>query len=207
MAGRIVTRYLAIGAAAVFVLGGLLGFITWQNSHIKKQAGIIAEQDRHIGVVESANAGLAEALATMEEGRNRDNALIEASAQETDKFAAEARTLERRLREALRHATILNLDAPLPADAALALCLRYRAARGLGVESAERSAAGGPDAGKDHSAASFCAAWRRVTLRDALEWVGLLLDHAGAERIDKAALRQWAQPLPQTEGPAMGKGN
>lgn len=187
-------RYLAIAAAALFILGGLIGFIAWQDGHIKKQATTISEQSRHIGELEAANAGLASVLDAMKAARDRDNAVIKATAHEADKLTAEARILERRLKEALRHATTLDLDAPLPADAALALCLRYRAARGLGDQGAEGSSAGGTDAGKDYPAAAFCDDWRRVTLRDALEWLGLLLDHAGAERIDKAGLRKWAQP-------------
>ena len=31
-----------------------------------------------------------------------------------------------------------------------------------------------------------------MTVRDAVEWNGLLLWHAGLEREDKAALRAWA---------------
>lgn len=31
-----------------------------------------------------------------------------------------------------------------------------------------------------------------MTVRDAVEWNGRLLRHAGLERMDKAALRHWA---------------
>ena len=189
-----------LGAVAAVILSALLACIFWQDRQIKRQAATIQTQAENIGVLQTANASLSSALADAKAAKDRYNALVAEAAQKIDTLAAHARLLYRRLKEALRDAQALSLDAPLPAGVIVALCLRYRAARGLGDAITQRDSPAGPDAGKDHSPASACGDWEAVTLRDTLEWVGLLLDHAGAERLDKAAMRAWAASLDRREG-------
>ena len=169
----------------------------WQGRTIAAQAERIAVQDRHIGEVTAANAGLEAALAAREATRLRAETLLAEHAGKAESASARARTLERRLTEALSHAKTLDLDQPLPADAAFALCLRYRAARGLAPADSEGDASAAAAARAGDSAAALCGGWRQLTPRQALDWLGLLLDHAGAERLDKAALREWAASLPK----------
>lgn len=176
--------------AACAVVGGV---ISWQAATINDQAATIAEQDRHIGEVTAANAGLAAALDTVIAFRAADDDLIMETASRADDLAATSRTLQRRLTEAMRHAKTVNLDAPLPADAVDALCLRYRAASGVGTPDHTGDAPGGTDARSGNPGPPDCRSWRALTLRDVVDWAGLLLDHAGAERLDKAALRAWAR--------------
>ena len=187
--------YAGIGAVAAVILSALLAFIFWQDRQIKRQEATIRTQAENIGVLQTANASLASALKEAGEAKDRDNALVAEAAQKIDTLTARARLLDRRLKEALRDDQALSLDAPLPSGVTVALCLRYRAARGLGDAGPQGNAPAGPDAGENHSPAPACGDWGAVTLRDALEWTGLLLDHAGAERLDKAALRSWAAQI------------
>lgn len=46
---------------------------------------------------------------------------------------------------------------------------------------------------QDVGPSDICRNWRgKLTLGDTVEWAGLLLDHAGLERLDKEAIREWA---------------
>lgn len=195
--------YLALGTAAC-VLGALLGIISLQRSAIQRLEQAGRDKDRHIGEVTAANAGLAAALDQMADSARRTGQLLAEHAGKNDELHLKTRSLEKRLREAMRHETVVALDDPLPSDAAYALCLRWRAAAGLAGPAAGYPPAH-PDAGKNNTPArntanspaepgneNPCAEWQHITLRDVLEWSGSLLDHAGAERLDKAALREWA---------------
>lgn len=195
------TRYLFMAVAA-FVLGSLLGVIALQDSAIERLETEGRDKDRQIGAIRAANLALESALAAARENARRTDELLADNAEKNQTLTTQARRLERRLREAMHDATTIDLDAPLPGDATLALCLRWRAASGLAADDS-RSPAFGPAAGAGDSLAgigggvgsdvsSLCDAWRGVSMRDVLEWSGTLLDHAGAERLDKAALRQWA---------------
>jgi hypothetical protein len=187
LAGKI-----GLGVAAL-VLAVLLTFVAWQDRQIKRQEETIRTQAEDIGILHAANASLDAALGKAKAARDRDNALVAEAAQKIDTLTARARLLDRRLKEALRDdQEDLSLDAPLPPGVSAALCLRYRAARGLGDSSPQGDSSGCAAAGTDHSPTAACGGWEAVTLRDALEWIGPLLDHAGAERLDKEALRVWA---------------
>lgn len=196
---------LALGGAAC-ALGILFTIISLQRSaiHRLEQAG--RDKDRFIGEVTAANAGLTAALDQMADSARRTDELLTEHADKNDELHRKTRSLEKRLREAIRHETIVALDDPLPPDAAYALCLRWRAAAGLANPPAGNTPAL-PDAGTNNTPArntapppttpgttqNPCAGWEKITLRDILEWSGSLLDHAGAERLDKAALREWVR--------------
>ena len=170
-------------------------------------------KDRHIGEVKAANAGLQTALSEMTATASRSGKLLVEHADRTEQLHLKTRTLERQLREAMRDEKTVDLDAPLPPDAAFALCLRWYAASTSDAGSVTGNTPADSDAGKSNpqtgipeiwhvpdpfGAGNPCAGWENVSTRDALEWAGTLLDHAGAERLDKAALREWAQkPEPE----------
>lgn len=150
----------------------------------------IDAQARHIGEVEAANAGLVLSLETLEAARQREQHSINQTAKRARNLEAHAKKLEHQLQEALRDATQLSLDSPLPLPVLDAFCLRWRAASGYS-EDDTRNPTPPADAGKTHPYAPYCADWQRVSLRDVLDWTGLLLDHAGLERLDKQGLREW----------------
>lgn len=145
-----------------------------------------------------ADLELAEsALEQLRRFRASEAELVADSAEEQERLTVKNRKLEWQLREALKNANF-DLDTVLPGAVADALCLRWRVASGFG---GGVDAAGGADAGAGHTVAAVCAGWRgKLTLGDVVEWAGLLLDHAGAERVDKAALRRWSE-----EAGAVGK--
>lgn len=181
------TRYIAIAAVLA-----IAGFFWWQQHTITGQRAALQLKDARIAEVTAANVGLEVAMEAMHEARERDALITEATLTSVDTLNTNARTLRAQLQEALRHAQTVDMDAPLPAAAADALCLRYLAARGQSPDAVAGDAAIGAHAGAAHSLAAACGPWRVVTLRDVVEWAGLLLDHAGAERLDKAGLRRWA---------------
>lgn len=174
---------------------------------VRIQRETIAEQGESIGVLTAANAAADAALKDLRAFRQQEDALLADTAEKIDKLTTRIQGLDRITREALRNAPHLTLASPLPADAADALCLQWRAAGGLGSAYHPGDAAGDPAARAGHSpaagsggpgtvarngAGADCESWRRMTVADAVEWNGLLLRHAGLEREDKAALRAWA---------------
>ena len=180
------TKYTAMLLLAALAAGGLL----WQRHTINVLADTAEQQARRLGEVTVVAAGLAKNLETMRQGRAADNLVVKQAAEQSDRMTARARTLERQLREALGDEA--DFDRVLSRGVTDALCLRWRAASGRSGEDNPGNAAGGADAGTGDSAAGQCVHWAGMTVRDAVEWVGLLLDHAGLERLDKAALREWA---------------
>lgn len=144
---------------------------------------------------EAETVRLSKNMDTLRKGRDADNLVIAQAAEQSERMTTRARTLERRLREAMNGEA--DFDRVLSRNVTDALCLRYRSAAGVyGGDPA--IAAGRTHAGTSDPVAGQCAHWAGMTLRDAVEWAGLLLDHAGLERLDKQALREWA---------AMGKRN
>lgn len=192
-----------IGFLLLAIIGGVLG---WQSAKITRQEAIIAEQYEHIGEVTAANAGLAVSIKALQTFRAADDSLILEAARKADDLADVSRNLDRRLKEAMRHAKTINFDAPMPVAVTDALCLRYLAASGRGTADHQGDAASGTDTGTGYTPATRCDGWRGLTARQAAEWLGLMIDHAGKERLDKAALRDWAQPRQTTtpEGSTMG---
>lgn len=180
-------RYIAIAAVLA-----IAGFFWWQQSTIVEQRASMQRKDERIAEVTAANAGLEATVQAMHEARERDAQITEATLTSVDSLNTNARTLRAQLQEALRHAKTVDMDAPLPAAAADALCLRYLAARGQSSDAVAGDAAASAHARATDTFAAACGPWRVVTLRDVVEWAGLLLDHAGAERLDKAGLRRWA---------------
>lgn len=177
---------------AIFGLLALAGVFWWQQSTINRQAEHAETQARRIAEVTAVNAGLEVTVKAMHESRERDALITEATLTSVDSLNTNARTLRAQLQEALRHAKTVDMDAPLPVAATDALCLRYLAARGESPGAVAGNTAGSAHARAAHTLAAACGSWRGVTLRDVVEWSGLLLDHAGAERLDKAGLRRWA---------------
>lgn len=194
--------YLAYALAA----GIVAGIIGWQHTTVTRLEASGADKDRVIGEVTAANTVLSAALDGALERAHKNDALLAAHAGTIEAAAMRARRLERQLREALAHETTFDLDAPLPRAAADAFCLRWLSASGYLSGDHQGYAAGVVAPGTGDTAAgggpAFCAGWDTVTYRDALEWAGLLLDHAGAERIDKAGVRGWVAGLPNGEGEA-----
>ncbi len=177
-------------AFILVVLNVCCGWATWQ---LKQTLDV---RTRELDEAVAIRQGLEAALVDLRSEAARSDEAALAAARKADALAVRARTLDKQLREALRHETRLDLDTPLPAALSLALCLRWQAAAGRtettsdpGKPNRERA----DTAFDDDTSAVFCDPWTDLTLRDALEWLGLLLDHAGAERIDKAGLRDWAE--------------
>ena len=183
MAGRV-----GIVLAALALVTGVF---VWQRHTINVLSDEVEQQARRLGEVTAVNAGLAHSLEIMRQGRAADNLIVAQAAEQSERMTARARTLEHQLREAL-HAEA-DFNRVLSRGVTDALCLRWRAASGRGGAGDPGDAAGRADAGTDDSVAGQCGHWAGMTVRDAVEWAGLLLDHAGFERTDKAALRQWAQ--------------
>lgn len=163
---------------------------------IDKQAGEIKALTGENALLTAANAGFAAANKELRERQEADNALILQTVQERDSQAAQSRVLAAKLQEALSHEKIAAVTTVLSDPVSDALCLRLQAARGALAAGGDNGAGtgslhnGAPDTGAAPLAGD-CAAWRgRLTVGAVMEWAGALLDHAGAERLDKAALRE-----------------
>lgn len=170
--------------ALLLALALLAGMLWYRGQAISARAD--ADQLRQ------AHAALSAVVDRLQDARVADQAAVLRSAQAVDRLEVKARALDHKLREAM-HAEA-DFDRVLSRGVTDALCLRYSAASGkTGGDPA--CSAGCADAGKTHPPAAGCDAWAGLTIRDAVVWVGLLLDHAGAERLDKAALRSWAMGL------------
>ena len=186
-AGRVGTVLAALALIA--------GVFFWQRHTINVLAEESEQQARRTGELTVVNAGLAHNLERLAAARAADNLVVKQAAEQSERMAARARGLERKLREALRDEA--DFDRVLSRGVTDALCLRYRSAAGTSGVSGDDpdDSAGRIDAGASDSAASGnnCEQWHGLMVRDVVEWAGLLLDHAGMERLDKAALRQWAQ--------------
>lgn len=176
------------------ILTACCGWASWQ---LKQELDV---RTRELDEAAAVRQGLETALADLRRAAARSDEAALAAARKADELADRARTLDKRLREALRRETTFELDSPLPAALSLALCQRWQAAAG---RAEAEPPPGALDRGRADTASvrdiptEFCAPWADLTLRDALEWLGLLLDHAGAERIDKAGVRDWAEHTAQ----------
>ena len=174
---------------AIFGLLALAGALYWQHATIERQTAHVETQARRIAEVTAANAGLEATVQAMHEARERDAQITEATLTSVDSLNTNASTLRAQLQEALRHAKTVDMDAPLPVAATDALCLRYLAARGESPGTVAGNTAGGAHARAVNSLAAACGSWRGVTLRDVVEWSGLLLVFACADGLDKVWLR------------------
>lgn len=173
------------------LLAAAAALLWWNHSTLERMSQRAETLARSISEVKAENAGLSQALLDMDEARQRDTLIIETTLASVDSLTSNARALRSQLQEALAHAKTVEMDAPLPAAATDALCLRYLAARGQSPDRTQTDAARGAAARAAYPPANLCEAWRGVTLRHVVDWAGLLLDHAGAERLDKAGLREW----------------
>ena len=192
---------LGIGLVLLIIFAAVGGYIHSQNTRLKAADATIEEQGRSLGTLFAANIAQNATIKELRESRERDDTLVTDTAEKIDKLTTRIQSLDRRTQEALRNAPNLTLDSLLPAAAADALCLQWHEASGRSGASAANhpaSTASSADARTPHTAATGsgtdpdCRGWRRMTVRDAVEWNGLLLRHAGLEREDKATLRQWA---------------
>lgn len=180
-------------------------FAAWQWYRL---SGMEQEQQRlheelgaareSLATAEAERAAAVALAAAIREDAAQTSALMLETLQGQDTMVAQIDVLENQLKEALRHdpsqpaPRALTLDDFLPRAAADALCLQYHQAAGTADAAADQApAAAGAAAGADHTPAPDCGRWRRVSLREAVEWTGALLRHAGLERTDKAALRRW----------------
>lgn len=180
-----------VGILLLVIIAAVGGYIHSQNTRLAAADATIAGQGETIGVLSAANAAQAATIIELRVSKERDDALVSGTAEKIDTLAARIRNLDRRTQEALRNAPNLTLDSLLPPVAADALCLQWHEASGRIPANTAGDAAAGPDAGTSHTVAADCGRWRTMTVRDAVEWNGLLLRHAGLERLDKAALREW----------------
>lgn len=155
-----------------------------------RQHGVIRDQERQLGELTVAHAALARNLDSLRAARAADDRIVSETASRAEAMTNKARVLERKLREAARHEA--DFDRRLSRHVTDALCLRWLSASGAHGGDF-RDAAGNAHAETHDPAAAGCDSWAGMTVRDAVEWSGLLLDHAGLERLDKEALRQWLQ--------------
>jgi len=184
--------YLGVGIVLLIISTAVGGYIHSQDARLKAQERTIADQGQSIGELCAASAAQAATITELRASKKRDDDLVAGTAEKIDKLATRIQGLDRRMQEALRNAPNLTIDSLLPPDAVDALCLQWHEASGLLSSNHPRNSSGGVDARTADSVAFDCGRWRRITVRDAVEWNGLLLRHAGLEREDKAALRQWA---------------
>ena len=177
---------MTLRAVAVCLFMALMAAICWQRGAMISQASRLEQ-------AQAANVSLSKSIGQLRAAREADNLIIVQAAGQSDRMMARARDLELKLREAMNHEA--DFDRLLSRNVTDALCLRWIAASGAnGGDSGD--APGRVDAGTAHTAAGQsddCKNWTGMSVRDAVEWTGLLLDHAGLERLDKAALRQWTR--------------
>ncbi len=143
----------------------------------------------------------------VEAGKKRDEEIVEKKLSQDEELKASVRRLESKLQGVLNNAKYkekqFTFDSVLPRDAIDALCLQWHEASGFSSRAAARATAGAADARAQntpttrgdygHSLKADCRAWHGLTLRAVIEWSGLLLTHAGHERLDKNALREWRE--------------
>lgn len=193
--------YLGIGLVLLIISAAVGGYIHSQDARLRAADATIAEQGESIGALSAANAAQAATITELRDSKERDDALVAGTAEKLDKLATRIQSLDRRTQEALRNAPNLTIDSLLPPDAADALCLQWHEAGGRITPDHPGNASPGADARAGDTASAGrgtasgspdCSGWRKMTVRNAVEWNGLLLRHAGLEREDKAALRAWA---------------
>ncbi|MCL1888995.1 MAG: hypothetical protein FWF99_00625 [Desulfovibrionaceae bacterium] len=186
-----ICSFLFSGKGAILPLLALAGAAWGLFQH---QAGRIRDLSEQTALLSFNNSSLAMSNAALREAGQRDGRLLAEAADRAAKYAELNKTLDHRLNKALQDAknTKADYSFQLSDDLTDALCLRWFAASGkAGADFFP--APGAFAAGETHPPAAGCAAWRgRVNLGEALLWTGLLLEHAGQERLDKAALREWA---------------
>lgn len=207
--GILVIALVVVGAAGIWLLCD-------RNDEraMKEQA------EANVAVISAANSGLVKTVEYQQQARAKDARVISETAKDQQALAIINRSLEAQLQEALSNAkkpelegcpptpaptAVFSLDARLPADVTDALCMRWKAAAGhsgaAGGNAGDvsgRVEPGSPDTGPQD-----CKRWRKLTVRDAIEYIADLLDHAGLVRLDKAGMRAWKAAI--MEGDDMGK--
>ena len=186
-----------VGGAAIGIVLAAVAVFWWRGQTIAKlEDEAVALRDDLARTEERAGANAA-ALLESERWRVRAERAVGMRDREAEALAGEIGALQRKLREAAKHEQ--QLDGVVTGDIADALCVQYAAASGYAVRNGGANAAGIADAGTGHTAAGRhyvaaldCAAWRKLTYRDLIEWAGELQRHAGLERADKAGARAWA---------------
>lgn len=213
------SRVLAIACgvlALLLAIAIVVGFCFYCDRNdertLKEQA------EANVAMLITVNAGQAKTIEYQQQARAIDNRLIAQNASQHSNLATTNRSLEAQLQEALKDAEKkepsicpstskpkLSLDALLPFGATDALCLRWQAASGRTISTGHNQGdpAGSIYARASDTSATDCSRWRGLTVRGVIEYVGDLIDHAGADRLDKAGIRAWAI---HTEVIDMGKG-
>lgn len=176
---------------AVFVL--LVGGLAIQNTSLRAANEELIET---LGQVKAANAAHKLALDALRAESAFADEAARGAARENDKLRGALRGLQHTLREAARHETVL--DSRVHPDVADALRMQWQTASGDASGYCSCGPSGVVDARKNAAVAAggdcaVCDSWRGLTYGDVVEWTGLLLEHAGLERNDKAALRSWAE--------------
>ena len=175
-------KYLCAGLVAIIAVLG------WLLSHTSDKLG---ERERELGEMAVANviANIALAESKVEAARKDDAVANAAKKQRVSD--AKATAAAHKLTEAL-HNEKATAYTGLSDDIVMSLCLRYYTARGDSHHKPGQPASS-PDARKGNTPASQCDKWRGMTVGNVVVWTGYLLDHAGAERIDKEGIREWVE--------------
>ena len=126
-------------------------------------------------------------LAFTEKQAEVDAKIVTDAIVQEKEFRETIKTLSSKLGRAMKNEKTINFDTILSADLNNAFCLRYRNAKST------IPARGVADGEADTIARKCSGVEKRLTIGDVFEWVGLLLDHAGLEGRDKAALREWVK--------------
>lgn len=170
-------------AVVACIIAGLIAVICWQRS-------AMSDQSERLTKIEIERDALSQSVDKLRAWREEDRLAVLQSAQQAERMTVKNKTLEYRLQEALRAEADFN--RVLSRGVTDALCLRYQSATGVyGGDPGDST--GRTHAGESNTAAAGCASWAGLTVRGAVEWAGLLLDHAGLERIDKQAIREWTR--------------
>ena len=170
------------------LLGAFILALTFYGWQLKRERDALTRGNAALLEASRLQAGELLLLRRARESVGRAAAL---AARENRRLAERARCLEHQLEEAISNDQ--NFNYPVPDRVALDLCRLWHAASGRGADNAAAAPAAAAG-GATHPPAAACADWLggRLTLADLTRWLALLLEHAGAQRADKAALRAWS---------------
>lgn len=158
----------------------------WQNARL---ARLTSSQGEQIGRLELAGEHSQATIRELTGIIKTDGELVAKVAAKVDGLEAGSRRLDNKLKEALANAPSYKADFSYGPDVTYLFCLRWLSASGRLAADYHGYPAPGADQGAADPVAAFCAAWPDLTADDSLTWLGLLLDHAGKERLYKEALR------------------
>lgn len=190
-------RTYALLAAGAACIAALAATFWWQSSTIARLEESNAALVERSTLAESRAEASVAALIESEAERLRADSAVAGRDKQVEALNTKVGALQKQLREAAKNET--NLDRRVHPDIADALCVQYAAASGYAVRSGQGDAPGSAGARAGDTVAGWryvpaldCSQWREITYRGLVEWPGGLLSHAGIEREDKAAQRQWS---------------